>query len=403
MTKSDLLTYEDALAQILSVVSSSQTTESVPLAALTGRVTSEDVYARIAVPPFANSAMDGFAIDSAALGLVQEFPVTQRIAAGDCPQPLKAGTAAQIFTGAPIPEGADTVVIQENARWINRDTISFDAQCESGKNIRPAGDDIQSGSLAIHAGTKVNARVLGLLHALGETSVTCYRKLRVALISTGSEIREPGEPLAYGEIYNSNYPMIAAELRALDVDVIDLGVVADSANGIRDALETASAAADFVITIGGMSVGGEDHVRDQVQALGDLSLWKVAIKPGKPLGFGRIGCAQFFGLPGNPVSSFVTFFLFVRPALRKASGMSRYVNASSWATADFDYHNKGRRKEFVRVAIEPNLVAGLPLATLYRTQSSGVLSSLFFADALGIIEAKASVRSGEPIRLLPLF
>ncbi len=396
---SDLLAYEDALVRILDSMDPLAATEDVSLHSCAGRVVAVDLQARMNLPPFANSAMDGFALASSSFLPGKAFPVSQRIAAGDCPKPLEPDTVARIFTGAPIPEGADTVVIQENADWRDDHSVVLGGEVAAGNNIRPAGDDLRQGGLAVDAGAVINSRTKGLLHALGETSVRCYRRMRVALIATGSEIKEPGTPLAHGEIYNSNYPMLATELRALGVELLDFGVIEDSALAIREALEQASQQADFIITIGGMSVGGEDHVRDQVQALGELALWKVAIKPGKPLGFGSIGSARFFGLPGNPVSSFVTFFLFVRPALLKASGAREHLNASIWAKAGFDYRNKGGRKEFVRVALEPATSCGLPVASLYCNQSSGVLSSLYFADALAAVEPRSTVEQGDLIEL----
>ena len=331
----DLLAYEEALKRILAEVDCDRPREFIPVDLALNRVLCGDLYAPISLPPFDNSAMDGYAINSECWGPDLEFAVSARIPAGDCPKPLVPGTAARIFTGAPVPEGADAVVIQENARVLDNRSVAFEGEVEAGQNIRPAGDDVRQGALAIEDGTRINSRSLGLLSSLGLVEAPFYRPLRVALIATGSEIKSPGQPLAHGEIYNSNYPMIAAELSSLGVELVDFGVVMDSKIAIRDALENAAAEADFVITIGGMSVGGEDHVRDEVSALGDLSLWKVAIKPGKPLGFGTIGKAGFFGLPGNPVSSYVTFFLFVRPALLKASGIKNYINQIAWGDGRF--------------------------------------------------------------------
>lgn len=404
----DFLSYEDALQKMLSCDASPLGTESVLLGAAAGRILAHEQIAPMAVPPFDNSAMDGYAIAGAQVDADAVYTVSQRITAGDNPEALAPGTAARIFTGAPMPDGADSVVIQENAKVLDGNLYGNKVALKKidrvGQNVRCAGDDIAASSSILSAGQKLEGRSIGLLATAGIAEVDCYRKLRVALLATGDELREPGQRLAPGQIYNSNRYMLQAELESLGAEVMDLGICPDSAEHTRQMLSHAAQSADAVVTVGGMSVGEEDHVREQANALGRLDFWKVAIKPGKPLGFGRIENAYFFGLPGNPVSSFVTYFLFVKPLLKKLMGMASYENEVSYAQAGFDYENRGSRKEFVRVQLVADTEHDnvLPRAELYRTQSSGVLSSLVFATALAVIPGSASVRNGDRLELFRL-
>lgn len=389
-----MLSYEQALDRVLQFETPTLETESVALRWMLHRVIAEDQISSIDVPPFANSAMDGYALNSEDFADSQSYQVSQRIIAGSCPKPLEPGTIARIFTGAPVPPGANAVVIQENANIASDGRVSLSGPVRQNQNIRPAGDDIKKEDVLIAAGTPLNTRGIGLLANAGIAKARCYKPLRVALLATGNEIRNPGEPLAFGQIYNSNYYLLRAELELLGAEIIECGSCGDNAAQTLQALDQASKKADVVITIGGMSVGEEDHVREQASKLGDLDFWKVAIKPGKPLGFGRIGEALFFGLPGNPVSAFVTFFLFAKPALQKAMGMHSFRNSLIRAKVGFEYTNKGVRAEFIRVKLEMD-ESGEPLAKNYRTQSSGVLASLTFADALLMLEPGQVVVSGD--------
>lgn len=397
-----MISYEEALERVLSLKHAELESERLNLAHCLNRVVSVNQYANMDVPPFSNSAMDGYAINSTEYSEGEGYSVTQRIAAGTAPDELKPGTIARIFTGAPIPPGADAVVIQENA-VVNQDgKVMLTGNIEKGSNVRVAGDDIKLGSLLLEQGRLINSRAVGLLANTGVAELECYRRLRVALLATGDELRNPGEPLEVGQIYNSNYYMLRAELQSLGIEVVECGACADDAQATRQVLEEASNKADVVMTIGGMSVGEEDHVRGQAEALGELDFWRVAIKPGKPLAFGTLGNAVFFGLPGNPVSSFVTYFLFARPLLKKMMGLDDYSNQFLTVTANFDYLNKGSRTEFVRVQLKEGLDGAQPAAELFRTQSSGVLSSLTFADALAIIEAGSAVSRQSSLTALSL-
>ncbi len=398
-----MLSYEEALEQVRQLKVDDLPQEMVNLEALLGRVVASSQYSAIDVPPFANSAMDGYAVSSTGFKNSTPYKVSQRIKAGDAPDALEPGSVARIFTGAPIPQNADSVVIQENARVEDDGTVTFGGEFRAGQHVRPAGGDIQNGALLIEKGERINARGVGLLANAGIAAVSCFRRPRVTLLSTGNEIKKPGETLESGQIYNSNYYMLHAELSALGADVIETDICTDSAETTRDALRQAAKESDAVITIGGMSVGEEDYVREQAEALGDLNFWKVAIKPGKPLGFGRIGGALFFGLPGNPVSSFVTFFLFAKPALKKLMGISHCGNDAGSAIADFEYHNNSARREFVRVRLKAGSEpACLPKADIFRTQSSGVLSSLMYADALAVVHPRQEVSAGDVLTVFPL-
>ena len=396
-----MLSYEQALDRVLQFETPVLETESVALRGILNRVIAEGQISSIDVPPFANSAMDGYALNAENFDGSQSYQVSQRIIAGSSAELLESGTIARIFTGAPVPLGANAVVIQEHASIASDGRVSLSGPVRLNQNIRPAGDDIKKNDVLIPAATVVNTRGVGLLANAGIAKATCYKPLRVALLATGNEIRNPGESLAFGQIYNSNYYLLRAELELLGAEIVECGSCGDNASQTFQALDRASKEADAVITIGGMSVGEEDHVREQASKFGDLDFWKVAIKPGKPLGFGRIGEALFFGLPGNPVSAFVTFFLFAKPALKKAMGIHFFRNLSSRAKAGFEYTNKGARTEFIRVKLETD-GWGEPLAKNYRTQSSGVLASLTFADALVMLEPGQVVASGDSLKTYTL-
>jgi molybdopterin molybdotransferase len=307
---------DTALEQLRPLLPLITEQESVLLEQAAGRVLADDCVSPIDVPPHCNSAMDGYALKSTDLesGNIQ-LKITQRIAAGEVGRQLNSGEAARIFTGAPVPEGADAVVMQENCKASGDVLYVLQQHVKPGENLRLAGDDIQAGALVLAKGRRLKPQDIGLLASIGLESVSVIRRLRVSLLTTGDELVQPGTKLKAGQIYNSNYFTLHALLKSLQVEVLDCGIVADDFEGTRLALVAAAERSDCVITTGGVSVGEEDHVKAVVEQEGELQLWKLAIKPGKPLACGKIATTQFFGLPGNPVSAFVTFALVVRPCL----------------------------------------------------------------------------------------
>jgi molybdopterin molybdotransferase len=334
--------------------------------------------------------MDGYAVRSEDLPGV--LPISQRIPAGHPPTPLTPGTAARIFTGAVIPAGADAVILQEDAER-TEDAVRL-PQAVSGQHIRRRGDDIQPGDRLVGRGQWLQPHDIGLLASVGLDEVGVFQPLKVALLTTGDELREPGSgDLETGQIYNSNRVSLAAQIRALGMIPLDLGNVPDQPEAIGAALEQAAGSADCIVTAGGVSVGEEDHVRGQIEKRGALTLWKLAIKPGKPLAFGEVMNTPIFGLPGNPVSAWVTFALVARPYLIKQQGGVVSPELRFPVRAGFSMARPGSREEFVRVSLVGN--GERMHAVLTGSQSSGVLTSLSQADALAVIPAGTTVSEGD--------
>ena len=363
-----------------------------------GRVLAEDLFAPLAVPGDDNSAMDGYAVNSA--DGTGPLLVTQRITAGSCGGALSSGTAARIFTGAPIPTGADAVVIQENC-VLEDQFVRLTKAVGCGENIRRRGQDIAEGELLFSVGRRLQAQDLGVVASLGFAAVPLRRRLKVAILSTGDELVEPGEgPLRVGQIFNSNRYTLRGLLERLGIEVVDLGIVKDTARATAQALQRAAEMADCVISSGGVSVGEADHVTAQVQKLGELRLWKLRIKPGKPLAFGRVGATPFFGLPGNPAAVFVTFCVVVRPWLLRRMGITDETLLRLPASADFQIKRAGAREEYLRVrAVVEN---GQLLATPHHNQSSGVLSSVSRSNALAIVPPGRTIERGDQVEILLL-
>lgn len=395
--KGNLIPYEDALQQLLERALFIEESKSLPVVEALGRVLAEDIRSEIDVPPLANSAMDGYAIRIADVqpGGETRLRVTQRIPAGEVGEAVEAGTAARIFTGAPVPPNADAVIMQEQV-CVEGDEIVFSAEVAPGQNIREAGEDIRAGQVILGNGTRLRAQELGLAASVGRDRVTVCRRPRVGIFFTGDELVEPGQPLAPGQIYDSNRYTLQGLLQSLGCEIIDLGIVGDTLGQTLEALQKASRRADLVITSGGVSVGEEDHVRAALEQLGELDMWRIRIKPGKPLAFGFIGDTAFLGLPGNPVSVFATFCLFVAPFLKQMTGANDVVAEPLQVRAAFDWPRPDSRREFARARLRRD-EGGVLSAEIYPNQSSGVLMSTSWADGLVEIPEDSVVKPGDII------
>jgi molybdopterin molybdotransferase len=395
-----LRSVEEALALLLSHARPVADVETVPLETALGRVLAAPVASTIDVPAWDNSAMDGYALRAADLtGATPRLPVSQRIAAGAAGRPLAPGTAARIFTGAPIPAGADTVVMQE-ACTAGADHVIVNQPPKPGANVRRAGEDIRAGSEVLGAGALLGPAQLGLAASVGVGALTVRRRLRVALFCSGDELVMPGRPLGPGQIYNSNHYTAGALLRALGCEVVELGIVEDTLEATCAALARGAAAADLVLATGGVSVGEEDHVKPAVERLGALDLWKLAIRPGKPLAFGRLGATPFIGTPGNPVSLFVTFALLARPFILALQGRADPVPVPVRAVAAFDWPKPDKRREYARARLERG-PDGAAVVRVHPSRSSAVLSSVAWANGLAVLPENQVLVAGDPVDFLP--
>jgi len=376
--------------------------ERVSLSQAYGRILSESQIAPVDVPLTANSAMDGYAVrarDVVSSGITR-LHVSQRIPAGKTGVTLEPGTAARIFTGAAIPPGADTVVMQEDCTQ-EQDNILIKGPLVEGANIRRAGEDIVRGSEILSKGTRLQPQHVGLAASVGLSELPVFRKIRVAVFFTGDELVLPHQRIEEGKVYNSNRYVLIGLLQRLGCEIIDLGNIPDDYPATCAALEQARATADLILTSGGVSVGEEDHVRTAVEKLGQMKLWKIAVKPGKPLVFARLGDTPFIGLPGNPVSVFVTFCLYARPFVSMLQGQPYAAPDFMWVQAGFDRKRGHNRREYLRARIEID-ASGNNVARLYPNQGSGVLSSIAWADGLVCIPEQEMIRSGQMVRYLPL-
>ena len=399
---------DEALTRLLAQATPMGRTERVSTFDADGRVLAEHVVSALQVPPNDNSSMDGYAVrsaDVAAAGV--ELPVSQRIAAGQPGGPLLAGTAARIFTGAPMPEGADAVVMQEDTELVqDAGRVRVNAVPAAGQWVRAAGEDVSRGATILQKGERLSPASIGLAAGIGMSELEVSARPRVALMSTGDELVMPGDvpPQAMrpGAIYNSNRFFLRALLLRTGCVVTDLGIVPDRRDATLAALQAAAEQHDLILTSGGVSVGEEDHVKPAVEQLGALDLWQIAMKPGKPFAYGHVGrsaagAAHFMGLPGNPVSSFVTFLLLVRPFLLRLQGVRDVAPVSVMARADFALGRADKRREFLRA--RRNAQGGLDL---FSNQSSGVLTSTHWADGLIDHPAGATIAEGQSVRFLPL-
>ncbi len=396
-----LMPIEDALQLLLDSANPVTQTEKVSLLDAQGRILAQELFSTINVPPHDNSAMDGYAVRSADLPDAQQkrLRVSQRIPAGQMGTELEAGTAARIFTGAPIPPGADAVVMQEVCTP-DAGGVKISGPVALGKNIRKAGEDIQVGDSILKKGTKLKPQDIGLAASVGISEVTVYRRLRVAIFFTGDELREPGETLEPGQIYNSNRHTMRGMLHNLNCELLDLGTVQDTLEATKSAMLRAAEEADLVMTSGGVSVGEEDYIRLALEQLGQLDMWRINVKPGKPLAFGKIGKTSFLGMPGNPVSVFATFCIFARPFILKKQGATQTAAVRFSVPAAFAWSKPGKRHEYVRARVEAD-DSGRSVIKLYPHQGSGVLTSTSWANGLALIPANTTVKPGDMLEFIP--
>ncbi|WP_347307084.1 molybdopterin molybdotransferase MoeA [Thiobacter aerophilum] len=396
-----MLSVDEALDRLLAAARPLTEVETVATEAALGRTLAQSQVSPIAVPPLDNSAMDGYAVRVSDLNTQGDtrLPVSQRILAGSVGVPLAPKTAARIFTGAPIPPGADAVVMQEDTTAVE-DGVTVHKAVTPGAHIRRAGEDIAPGATVLSAGTRLFPQHLGLAASVGLAQLPVVRRLRVATFFTGDELVAPGMPLEPGRIYNSNRYTINGLATALGFEVVDLGTVRDDLAATMAVLARAAQCADVVITSGGVSVGEADFVKAAVERQGRLDMWRIAVKPGKPLAFGEVAGKPFIGLPGNPVSVFVTFCLFARPFLLRMQGVQQVMPAAFWVEAAFDWPRPDRRREFLRARLvrdeEPTT-----RVEIYPHQGSGVLTSTVWGDGLVDVPAAAPVRQGERVRFIP--
>jgi molybdopterin molybdotransferase len=386
---------DEALEVLLAGAKPVADIEDVSTLEATDRVLARAQASTMDVPPMDNSAMDGYAVRVADLaGPDTRLRVAQRIAAGSVGGPLAAGTAARIFTGAPIPPGADAVVMQEFCA-VDGEHVVVKKKPQPEEWVRRAGSDIRSGGAVLAAGIKLRPQDTGLAASVGIKALPVHRKVKLALFFTGDELVMPGDPLPPGRIYNSNRFTLNGMAKAFGCEVHDYGIVPDRLDATREVLRRAAAENDIIVTSGGVSVGEEDHVKPAVEAEGSLLMWRIAMKPGRPLAFGKVKDAAFIGLPGNPVSSFVTFLIFVRPFLLKTQGIARVEPRAIDARADFAWDKPDARREFLRV--KWNGSGGLDL---YPSQDSAVMTSTAWADGLVDNPASQAIARGDRVRFL---
>nr|WP_302475218.1 gephyrin-like molybdotransferase Glp [Pseudomonas koreensis] len=387
---------ETALARLLEMADASRIVERerLPLAKVQGRVLAEDLVATLDLPPWPNSAMDGYAL-ALADWKGEPLPVSQKVFAGQFPEPLQPGTCARIFTGAPVPQGADCVEMQENAEVQGDERVRFIEPMKAGQNIRPQGQETTKGELILTAGTRLGPIEQGLAASLGRAELDVVRKVRVAVLSTGDELVEPGQDLGPGQIYNSNRVLLCSWLQRLGCEVIDAGILPDDLPTTRERLGQLQDV-DLILSTGGVSVGEADFLGIALREEGDLALWKLAIKPGKPLTFGHFRNVPVIGLPGNPASTLVTFALLARPYLLRRQGVQDVEPLKFPVPAGFDWPVAGNRREYLRGRLEQGR------ATVYRNQSSGVLRSAAWADGLVEVLEGRTLTNGDEVSFIPL-
>ncbi len=391
-----LMSVENARERLLSQAEPAAGFETIALDQALGRILGDDIIAPRAVPPADNSAMDGFAVRSNDVVVGQPLSIEQIIPAGRPGQPLSPGRAARIFTGGEMPVGADAVLIQEDAEF-DEVRLLPKALVARGENVRPKGQDIEEGALVLACGHQLGPADLSLLASIGANTAQVYRRLTVAIMATGDELVQPPEALKPGQIYNSNRYALAALLTQMGIAVLDMGIVPDDLEATLAALTRAAEQADVIICSGGVSVGDRDFVKEAVTQLGSLDVWKLAIKPGKPMAFGQVQNKPFFGLPGNPVSTFVTFEVLARPYLAHLQGRLETASVTWPGQATFEF-KAGGRQEYLRVRAVPNASSVQLIA--FEAQGSGVMSSLSWANALAVVAPNQMVQVGDTLPYL---
>ncbi|MCL9654438.1 molybdopterin molybdotransferase MoeA [Pseudomonas protegens] len=391
-----LMPVEQALARLLAMAEAAPIVERerLPLAATEGRVLAEALVSSLDLPPWPNSAMDGYALR------VEDWkgeplPVSQRIFAGQSPEPLQPGTCARIFTGAPVPAGADCVEMQENTQVQDDQRVRFTEPLKVGQNIRPQGQETTIGEQVLAAGTRLGPIEQGLAASLGCAELEVLRRVRVAVLSTGDELVEPGQPLGPGQIYNSNRVLLCSWLKRLGCEVLDAGILPDDLPATRQRLAELGDV-DLILSTGGVSVGEADFLGIALREAGELALWKLAIKPGKPLTFGHFRGVPLIGLPGNPASTLVTFALLARPYLLRRQGVQQVQPLSFQVPAGFVWPKPGNRREYLRGRLENGR------AIIYRNQSSGVLRSAAWAEGLVEVLEGRTLEEGDVVNFIPL-
>lgn len=409
--QSGLLPYDQAVDGLLAAAKPIGESEMIPMANALGRVLADDVVSSINVPPADNSAMDGYALrfaDIAGANLNDQgrvvLAISQRIPAGVAPETLKPGTAARIFTGSEIPTGADTVIMQEQCRALNEEgeqAVELRTTPNKGDNIRKKGLDITTGSLILNRGHKLKPQDLGLLASIGLAEVKVYRRLKLAILSTGDEIVEPGETCPSGHIFNSNRYTLAGLIDAMGMECVDMGIIPDDPQATELALREAAEKADCIITTGGVSVGEEDHVKACVEQLGELQLWRLAIKPGKPLAFGKVLGKPFFGLPGNPAAVFVTFAMVARPYLLRYQGcIDGLLPMAFTVEANFDRKFPAKRQEYLRARLDIS-DQGSMSASLHDNQCSGALTAASWSNGFAVHDIDQLIANGDKVKFIP--
>ncbi|WLH48758.1 molybdopterin molybdotransferase MoeA [Pseudomonas beijingensis] len=395
-----LMPVDEAIRHLLDQAPPPPPVQRVGLDQALARVLAADIVCPVNLPAWDNSAMDGYALRAADLPVDGGYlALAGRIAAGDGPgEPLQAGQVVRIFTGAPLPPGADTVVPQESCQ-VDGERVWLPS-VNSGDHVRKEGEELRRGDRLLEAGTRLRAQELGLLAGAGVPQVDVYRPLQVGLLSSGDELREPGEPLAPGQIYNSNRHSLAALLRGWGVEVHDFGVMPDQLSASRQALRLAAAECDVLITSGGVSVGEEDHLKQAIEALGSIDLWRLAIQPGKPLAFGDVAGKPWIGLPGNPSAALITALIVVRPFLFRAQGMDKVLPVPLQLPAGFDWLKRNRRRQYLRARLVADANGHL-CVELHPQQSSAMLTAACWADGLAVVECEAQLHKHDKVLYLP--